>query len=116
MHTPISSSQGGVLALALLLALTCMASPLSAQTAPERQAQVWAATCMSCHGTGGAASGVSRPLQGMPADEMLAKLMAFRSGATPSTIMRKHVLGYNESELRAIAQAMSAWGAGGAPR
>lgn len=93
-----------VLGLALLAA-----QPASAQN-PDAAlaARSLAATCSNCHGTNGQATGVMPALAGMPAERMLALLAAFKSGATPATVMHQITKGYSDDQLRAIASHFAA--------
>ena len=97
--------------LPLLFALV---SATGAVAAPpeDREAWLWASACMACHGTGGEATGVALRLKGLSADLMLEKLLAFKTGEVPSTVMRQHVSGYSDAELRRIARAFAALDSG----
>lgn len=97
------------LVLASLTALSCgaLAQPLAKQPAApvsELQVQLWAASCMACHGTDGKAEGTGLALHGRPAADLYAALLAFKNGTRTGTIMQKHAKGYSDSELQRIAQ------------
>jgi len=63
-----------------------------------------AATCATCHGTGGRAQGdVMRPLAGMKAELMLQALADFRSGAQRGTVMPQIARGYTQAQLNLMA-------------
>lgn len=85
-------------AAALLLA----GAVAHAQTDPL-QVRSWAAACASCHGTNGQAQPGNEPLAGANKDEMLKKLLDFKSGAKPATIMHQLSKGYSDDQLAAIA-------------
>lgn len=72
-----------------------------AQTDPL-QVRSWAAACASCHGTNGHAQPGNESLAGANKDEMLKKLMDFKSGAKPATIMHQLAKGYTDEQLAAI--------------
>lgn len=80
-----------------------------AQTGPragnvqELQVQLWAASCMACHGPQGRAEGTGLTIGGRPADELLSKMLAYKADQAPSTIMAQHVKGYSDDELAHIA-------------
>ncbi len=99
----------GLLGLAMLLPLSSMAQ--TAQTTPPApsalQVQVWAASCMACHGPDGRAEGTGLRIAGMPAQEHLDKMLAFQKGTRSATIMHRHAKGYSEQELRLIAEYFS---------
>lgn len=69
------------------------------------QVRSWAASCANCHGTNGQAQQGNEPLAGVNRDEMLKKLMDFKSGAKPATVMHQLAKGYTDEQLAAI----SAW-------
>ena len=91
--------------------LTCMAitAALVAATglahagSDPLQVRSWAAACANCHGTNGQASAGNVALAGTNKDEMLKKLMDFKSGARPATIMHQLSKGYSDEQLAAIA-------------
>ena len=60
-----------------------------------------ATECSGCHGT-------AAPLAGRDQKAMTAELLAFRSGARPSTVMGRIAKGFDPTELGLIA----AWWAG----
>lgn len=94
-----------------LAALFCSAPALAASDAMTGAAQLrardLAATCAGCHGTDGRSVGDIAALAGLPRDELLARLLAFRRGERPSTVMRELALGYSEDELALIAAYLS---------
>ena len=82
-------------------ALALGAGAAQAQTDPL-QVRSWAAACASCHGTNGKAQPGNEPLAGQNKDEMMKKLMDFKSGAKPATIMHQLAKGYTDEQLAAI--------------
>ena len=88
----------GLAAAALLAA----AGAAHAQT-DQLQVRSWAASCANCHGTNGQAQPGNEPLAGANKDEMLKKLMDFKSGGKPATIMHQLAKGYSDEQLAAIA-------------
>ncbi len=85
------------------LALPAHAQPAAAPVS-DLQAQLWAASCMACHGTDGKAEGTGLNLHGRSAADLYAALLAYRNGGRTGTIMHKHAKGYTEAELQRIAQ------------
>lgn len=65
-----------------------------------------AATCANCHGTDGKAVAGSgaEALAGTDKAKLLQKLMDFRSGAKPATIMHQISKGYTEAQLELVAE------------
>lgn len=91
----------------LLLALgLAVATSATAQSLPDavRQAQVWAATCSTCHGPDGRSAHSAVPsLAGRDATELHQTLLSFKNGQRPATVMHQHAKGYSDAELRSIA-------------
>jgi sulfide dehydrogenase cytochrome subunit len=86
----------GTAALALLM-------PTGAAQAQDLQARNLAATCANCHGTNGNALGDMKPLAGMQADQDLAMVADYKSGAQPATVMHQIVQGLHRRADRLIA-------------
>jgi sulfide dehydrogenase cytochrome subunit len=76
----------------------------TAQTAVDRQARVWAASCAACHGTDGRAQVAAVPLAGRDAELTYRALIELKSGQRPAaTVMHQHAKGYTDDELKRIA-------------
>ncbi len=60
-----------------------------------------ASSCSGCHGA-------AAPIAGRDAKELASALLAFRSGARPSTVMGRIAKGFDDAELSSIAR----WWAG----
>lgn len=88
-----------------------LASPVKAWAqAPDPaafQVKLWAASCMACHGTDGRAEGTGLTIGGRPAQDLLNKLLGYKSGNLPATIMHQHAKGYSDDELARIADYFS---------
>ena len=67
-----------------------------------------AESCTGCH-VPGAGMGL---LQGRPAEDTVATMEAFRSGARPATLMNRIVKGFTPAEVRALADWFARPGAG----
>lgn len=72
------------------------------------QVKVWAAACANCHGTNGHAQPGMEALAGKDKDEMLQKLLDFKNGRKPATLMHQLAKGYTDDELRAISAYFAA--------
>ncbi len=86
-------------------ALACQmvtASP-GAMAQDANLARNLAATCANCHGTNGNARGDMKPLAGVPAPTIIAKLADFKSGAQPATVMHQIAKGYSNEQIVLIA-------------
>ena len=86
-----------------LAAVALSAAGLAHAQVDPLQVRSWAAACANCHGTNGNAQKGNEPLAGANKDEMLKKLMDFKSGAKPATIMHQLSKGYTDEQLAAIA-------------
>ncbi len=61
-----------------------------------------AATCSNCHGTNGHSVGGMDSLAGETQEKLMQKLMDFKSGDKPATIMHQIVKGYSDDQLKLI--------------
>lgn len=61
-----------------------------------------AASCANCHGTNGHSVGGMESLAGESKDKLMQKLMDFRSGEKPATIMHQITKGYSDAQLELI--------------
>lgn len=71
------------------------------------QVQIWASSCMACHGPEGKAEGTGLTIGGRPAQDLLGKMLGYKSGRLTATIMHQHVKGYSDEELSLIADYFS---------
>jgi len=78
--------------------------PAQAQMASD---EVLVNTCFSCHGTDGKSSGDMPTIAGKSASYISNKMMDFRSGKKPSTVMMRITKGFSDAELKAIANFFS---------
>lgn len=76
--------------------------------AEVNQVRVWAAACASCHGTEGRALQGMEALAGKDKDEMLQKLLDFKNGRKPATIMHQLSKGYTDEQLAQISAYFAA--------
>ncbi|MBA4255246.1 MAG: class I cytochrome c [Polaromonas sp.] len=88
---------GGLLALGATVA--------QAQVA---QVKVWAAACANCHGTNGYAEPGNEPLAGKDKAELVQKMLDFKSGRKPATLMHQITKGYTDEQLTEIAAYFAA--------
>lgn len=77
-----------------------------AQTTPPSalQVSVWGFSCMACHGPEGKAEGTGLSIAGRSEEDLVGKLLAYKTGRLSATIMHQHTKGYSDDELRAIAR------------
>jgi cytochrome c553 len=76
--------------------------------AEVNQVRIWAAACATCHGTDGHAQEGNESLAGKDKDEMVQKLMDFKSGRKPATLMHQLTAGYSDEQLQQIAAYFAA--------
>ncbi|MEX8504673.1 cytochrome c [Leptothrix ochracea] len=87
--------------------------PVQAEASAEQQRlrlRSLASSCAHCHGTDGhAVEGEALVrLAGMERDQLLNRLLEFRSGSRPATIMHQITKGYSQEQLEAVAGYFSA--------
>ena len=92
------------LSLALVTA-SAFALPAQAQV---NQVRVWAAACANCHGTDGRAEPGMASLAGQSKDDLLQKMLDFKSGKRPATLMHQIAKGYTDEQLAEIAAYFAA--------
>ncbi|WP_310566211.1 c-type cytochrome [Hydrogenophaga sp.] len=90
------------LAAGVLCAATCAAQ------AEVSQVRAWAAACANCHGTMGKAEQGMESLAGKDKDELLQKLLDFKSGKKPATLMHQLSKGYTDEQLQQLAAYFAA--------
>jgi cytochrome c553 len=62
-----------------------------------------AASCANCHGTAGVAQEGMESLAGVNRDDLQRKLMDFKTGRKPATVMQQLTKGYTDEQLAALA-------------
>lgn len=83
--------------------ITLMSGAAWSQSVDSLQVRSWAAACANCHGTNGQAQAGNESLAGVSKDDLVKKLMDFKSGRKPATIMHQLSKGYSDEQLNAIA-------------
>jgi sulfide dehydrogenase cytochrome subunit len=79
-----------------------------AQAVDPLQVCGMAAFCATCHGTNGVAQTGNESLAGVNKDELLKKMLDFKTGKKPPTIMHQLSKGYSDEQLAALASYFSA--------
>jgi cytochrome subunit of sulfide dehydrogenase len=72
------------------------------------QVRSWAAACANCHGTMGVAQPGMESLAGVSKDDMAKKLLDFKAGRRPATIMHQLAKGYSDEQLQQLAAYFAA--------
>lgn len=93
-------------ALSTLLGMLALAATKGAQGA-DVQARAWAASCAACHGTNGKSLGGIPSIAGVDKQQLLDKLLAYKNGTQPATVMHQHAKGYTDAELARLADHFS---------
>ena len=95
------------LAFALAAPLPSLANP-AATSLRVQDVAVLAASCANCHGPDGRSTGVIPQLRGLPEAHLLQRLQAFKAGtAKDATVMTRLAKGYDDEQLKALAQWFS---------
>lgn len=63
----------------------------------------WAASCAACHGTDGRAEPGMASLAGANKDDTVKKMLDYKSGRRPATLMHQLAKGYSDEQIVAIA-------------
>lgn len=90
------------------LAIGLLAASTAAAQAEVTQVRVWAAACANCHGTMGKAEQGMESLAGKDKDELLQKMLDFKTGKKPATIMHQLSKGYSDEQLQQLAAYFAA--------
>lgn len=90
------------------LAIGALCTAAMAVQAQVNQVRVWAAACANCHGTEGRAQPGNESLAGKDKDELIQKLMDFKTGRKPATLMHQLSKGYTDEQLAQIAAYFAA--------
>ncbi|OIP16029.1 MAG: class I cytochrome c [Comamonadaceae bacterium CG2_30_59_20] len=82
------------------LALTSLSVWASADALQVRS---MAASCAACHGSGGVAQPGMESLAGQKKEDLLKKMLDFKSGKKPATLMHQLSKGYSDEQLEQLA-------------
>lgn len=88
---------------ALALAMALPAIGAHAQPPDPLQVRSWAGGCANCHGTNGHSQPGTAALAGMNRDALIRKMMDFKNGREPATVMHQLSKGYTDEQIAAIA-------------
>jgi len=94
--------------LLLAAALAAFSGWAQAQAVDPLQVRSWAAACATCHGTHGIAETGMESLAGANKDELLKKMLDFKTGKKPATLMHQLSKGYSDEQLGALATYFAA--------
>lgn len=88
--------------------LACLGASLAGAQSDPMQLRSWAAACSNCHGTNGVALPGMESLAGVPKDELSKKMLDFKAGRKPATIMHQLTKGYSDEQLVELAAYFAA--------
>lgn len=91
---------------ALVLGLVTASAAVMAET--PLQVRSLAASCANCHGTNGAAQPGMESLAGKPKEDLLKKMLDFKTGKKPATLMHQLSKGYTDEQLEQLAAYFAA--------
>ena len=94
--------------IAAVLSVAANAQAQTNNTPDPLQVRSWAAGCANCHGTHGRAEPGNETLAGMNKDEIVKKMLDFKAGRKPATIMHQLSKGYSDEQIVAIAAYFAA--------
>lgn len=80
----------------------------SAAQAQVTQVKVWAAACANCHGTNGQAQPGHESLAGKDKADIAQKMLDFKAGRKPATLMHQISKGYSDEQIQEIAAYFAA--------
>lgn len=79
----------------------------STESLESLQTRGLAASCSGCHGTHGVAESGIESLAGVNKDELLKKMLDFKTGKKPATVMHQLSKGYSDEQLATLASYFS---------
>jgi cytochrome subunit of sulfide dehydrogenase len=85
------------------LAAALGAGTAAAQTQDPDLGRNLAATCANCHGTNGVSQGGTDSLAGARREDTIRKLMEYKAGTRPGTIMPQLAKGYTDAQIELLA-------------
>ncbi len=93
----------------ILLMAVLVAVPVAANSQENPIARSLAATCANCHGTEGrSATKEVVSLAGLPKEQIVSQMKAFKDGTRPATIMHQLAKGYTDQQIDLLAAYFAA--------
>src|SRR5262245_38606530 len=92
----------------LLIALVPLAVPIVSLAQGEIRARDLAAACATCHGTNGASVQGMPWLAGQSKGYIVERMLEFRAGRRPATVMHQIAKGYTDEQIDALATYFAA--------
>ena len=72
------------------------------------QVRSMAASCAACHGTSGVAQPGMESLAGQKKEDLLKKMLDYKSGKKPATLMHQLSAGYSDVQIEQLAEYFAA--------
>ena len=91
-----------------IAALTLVAASTGAFAADPLQVRGMAAACTNCHGTQGVALDGMESLAGQKKEDLAKKMMDFKTGKKPATVMHQLSKGYSDEQIDQLASYFAA--------
>jgi cytochrome c553 len=91
-----------------LMVMLAMASMSAADAAPDLRVRGMAAACANCHGTQGVAQEGMESLAGQKKEDLLKKMLDFKTGKKPATLMHQLAKGYSDEQIDQLATHFAA--------
>jgi sulfide dehydrogenase cytochrome subunit len=79
-----------------------MAAAVGAQAVDANAGRDIAAGCANCHGTNGVSSGTMPSLAGVAKAQLVNRMLEFKSGKRPGTIMPQLAKGYTDEQINLV--------------
>jgi cytochrome c553 len=81
---------------------------MAAHAGDALQVRSWAAACANCHGTTGVAQPGMETLAGQKQEDLLKKMLDFKTGKKPATLMHQLAKGYSDEQIDQLATHFAA--------
>jgi cytochrome c553 len=91
-----------------LMAMLAVASMAGADAAPDLRVRGMAAACSNCHGTHGVAQEGMESLAGQKKEDLVKKMLDFKTGKKPATLMHQLAKGYSDEQIDQLATHFAA--------
>ena len=89
---------------ARLVAAALALAAAAAHAQDNAVARSLAATCAACHGSDGrSVTAEVVPLAGLPKEQIVAQMKAFRDSTRPATVMQQLAKGYTDAQIEQLA-------------
>ena len=85
--------------------IACMLAliPAYAYSAEQTAIRTLATSCAACHGPQGNSLGGTPTLAALNQDYFIERMLGFKDGSVPATVMHQHAKGLSTEEIQALA-------------